>query len=86
MNQSGKSPWDAAIDALSVLSFLIGLENLSLNVSQNDLQDQTQELDAKFSTQTAAALAEIHAHLQEQDEKLNRIIKELEYAHGKKAV
>lgn len=81
MNQNQKSPWDATIDALSVLSFLIGLENLSLNVSQNDLQNQTQDLDAKFSAQTAAALAEIHAHLQEQDSKIDRILEELTYEH-----
>lgn len=81
MSGSAKSPWDAVIDALSVVSFLIGLENLSLNLSEQDLNRQTQDIDRAVAGKMAAALAEIHEHLQEQDEKLNRLILAVE---GKK--
>ena len=54
------------LDTLSVLSFLIGVMNLEENLTQGDLQDKTQLI-----------LDEIHGHLQEQDEKIDRILEVL---------
>ena len=52
------------IDILSILSFVVGLENLEENISQSDVQDIAQEI-----------LQEIHTHLKEQDEKLDIIMR-----------
>lgn len=54
------------IDLLSILSFLIALENLGMNISQSDLDDKTKLL-----------LDEIHGHLEKQDEMLQRIERKL---------
>ena len=51
------------LDTIGIMSFLIGVQNLDLNITQDDMQ---------------YVLADIHRHLQQQDEKLNRILKELE--------
>lgn len=55
------------IDLLSIMSFLIGVMNLDLNVTAEDIDSQTQTL-----------LNEIHAHLEIQDNKLDNIIERLE--------
>ena len=55
------------IDLLSILSFCIGIMNLELNVTAEDIDSQTQTL-----------LNEIHAHLEIQDNKLDNIIERLE--------
>ena len=55
------------IDLLSILSFCIGVMNLDLNVSAEDIDNQTQTL-----------LNEIHDHLNTQDNKLDNIISRLE--------
>ena len=54
------------IDLLSILSFLIALQNLELNVTAKDLDDKTELL-----------LNEIHGHLEKQDEILQEIEKRL---------
>lgn len=51
------------LDILSVLSFYIAVLNLDLNVTQNDMIEQTED---------------IHRHLEEQDIKLSEIINTLE--------
>lgn len=51
------------LDTIGIMSFLIGVQNLDLNITQDDMQ---------------YVLADIHRHLQQQDEKLDRILKELE--------
>ena len=58
------------LDLLSVASFCIGLMNLDENITQGDMQD----LEQQFNTQTRTVLNEIHAHLQDQDEKINEIL------------
>lgn len=55
------------IDLLSVMSFVIGVMNLELNVTADDIDQQTQTL-----------LNEIHAHLEEQDNKIDEILRRLE--------
>lgn len=62
------------MDVLSIISFAITLKNLNLNLAQEDLDNQTQELDKKLKS----VVDNIHFHLQEQDEKINKILKELE--------
>ena len=51
------------LDILSILSFYIAVLNLDLNVTQNDMIEQTED---------------IHRHLEEQDIKLSEIINTLE--------
>ena len=58
------------IDILSIISFCVGLENLELNIAQEDLDNQTQELDARLH----AVVDDIHMHLQEQDKKIDMIL------------
>lgn len=62
------------LDALNVASFLIGLENLEMNLDQNDKADLQNDL----SKTAERLLSEIHAHLEAQDEKIDRIIARLE--------
>ena len=59
------------IDLLSILSFCIGVMNLDLNVSAEDIDNQTQTL-----------LDEIHTHLEKQDKKLEEIFTRLENYYG----
>ena len=61
------------IDLLSIASFVIGLMNLEENLTQGDKQDLQKDLSNKADM----LLTEIHKHLEEQDKKLDYIIKEL---------
>lgn len=61
------------IDLLSILSFCIGVMNLGLNVSAEDIDNQTQTL-----------LNEMHSHLELQDSKLDNIIQRLEFLENGK--
>lgn len=61
------------IDMLSIISFCVGLQNLDLNLSQNDLDNQTQELDSRLRR----VVDDIHLHLQEQDKKIDLILAEV---------
>ena len=65
------------LDALNVASFLIGIQNLEMNLDQNDKADLQHDL-----TVTAEKLlTEIHAHLEQQDRKLDDIARRLEDKH-----
>lgn len=61
------------IDLLSIASFVIGLQNLELNVTQEDAQKLMSSLDEK----TTLLLSEIHGHLEMQDKKLDALLKEV---------
>lgn len=63
------------LDILGIISFFVGIMNLNENLNQGDKQ----ELLEKFSEEAERLLNEIHLHLQEQDEKIDKILKELEY-------
>ena len=52
------------LDAMTVISFIIGLANYEENVDQNQLQDVAQ-----------AIISDIHKHLHEQDKKIEEILK-----------
>ena len=62
------------LDYITLVSFFIGLENLDLNITQEDMDKQTADLDAHVNTQIHEALAEIHHHLEIQDNKLDKIL------------
>ena len=61
---------DNLLDAITLLSFIISIINLDENLGQSDKQDLLQEFSSKADT----LLKEIHNHLQEQDEKIDRIL------------
>lgn len=61
------------IDLISIVSFCVGLQNLDLNISQENLDSQTQELDGRLR----ASVEDIHQHLKRQDEKIDWIIEVL---------
>lgn len=60
-------------DVLNLMSFVIGLMNLNENLTQGDKQDIMKNLSEKSDT----ILKEIHAHLEKQDEKIDKIIETL---------
>lgn len=62
------------LDILSIASFCISLQNLDLNISQDNLDNQTQELDKRLRY----VVDDIHRHLQNQDAKINKILNLLE--------
>ena len=68
---NGELTW---LDLLNVLSFYIGLKNLDLNIDQNDMDRQTKEIDKRANELVHSAIAEIHQHLEAQDEKIDRIL------------
>lgn len=74
MNRSGKNGELTFLDIISILSFLIGIENLDLNVTQEDAQ----RLEHEFTQKTDLVLTEIHNHLEEQDKKIDHILEVLE--------
>lgn len=74
MSGNNNNAWDF-LDILTVMGFCIGLQNLELNISQDDLQNETERLDKALREN----VEEIHKHLEIQDEKLNRILEELEH-------
>lgn len=74
---SGANGELTAIDILSVLSFYIGLKNLDLNIDQNDMDAQTRIINEKANELVNSAIAKIHAHLEAQDRKINRILQML---------
>ena len=61
------------MDLINIVSFIVGLQNLDLNISQNDLDSQTEQLDKKLRSN----VDEIHKHLEKQDRKIDYIIQEL---------
>lgn len=70
---SGDNGQFTFLDVISIMSFLISVENLEANLTQNDKQ----ELQRDLSNKADMLLKEIHQHLEEQDNKIDRILKEL---------
>lgn len=69
------------LDILSIASFCISLQNLDLNISQENLDNQTQDLDRRLR----AVVDDIHQHLKNQDTKIDKILNMLEeLRHGDK--
>ena len=61
------------LDVLSLVNFMIGLQNLDMNIDQNDMQD----LQRAFNTKIENTVREIHEHLEIQDAKLDEILRRL---------
>ena len=61
------------LDILTIMSFCISLQNLELNISQDDLQKETEKLDKVLREN----VEDIHQHLSVQDTKLNIIMEQL---------
>ena len=77
MNQglgSGEFGQFTFLDMVSITSFLVGIMNLNENLTQGDKQDILSELSNKADV----LLKEIHAHLEEQDRKIDLILEKLE--------
>lgn len=70
---SGENGQFTFLDTISLISFMIGIMNLNENLTQGDKQ----ELQESLSREVERLLNEIHSHLQEQDEKIDRILEEL---------
>lgn len=51
------------MDILSIFSFVIGLKNYEENIDQSQLQEIAQGI-----------MSDIHRHLQEQDDKIDKIL------------
>ena len=66
------------IDVLSILSFWISLQNLKINISQQDMDNQTTELTERLEK----AINDIHEHLSVQDTKINALLNRLEDLNG----
>ena len=58
------------LDMITIISFIVGLQNLDLNITQDDLQKETERLDKTLRQN----VTEIHAHLEDQDNKIEQII------------
>lgn len=58
------------LDILAVVSFLIGFQNLNLNLTQEDKQQLENDLTMKADM----LLKEIHEHLRQQDNKIDQIL------------
>ena len=57
------------LDMISIISFCVGLQNLEYNIAQEDLDNQTQELDRRLKE----VVDDIHEHLQKQDKILEEL-------------
>ena len=62
------------LDIITLLSFVISVENLEQNLSQNDKQDLQNDLSEKADR----ILTEIHTHLEKQDKLLTEILNKLQ--------
>lgn len=62
------------LDIISLISFAIGIQNLDMNITQNDMQSQTKDINKTADERVNKILNEIHSHLQTQDKKLDFII------------
>ena len=73
MGSGNNGEW-TFLDVLTIMSFMIGVKNLDMNVTQEDAQ----RLQADLAEKTDILLKEIHSHLEMQDKKLDDIMKVLE--------
>lgn len=62
------------VDYVNLMDLAISLQNLRSNTSQEDRQ----KLEEHFNDKLNVLLEEIHGHLQQQDKKIDLILKKLE--------
>ena len=70
---SGPNGQLTLLDIVSLISFVVGIENLEMNITQDDMQRATNKLDSALRKQ----VEEIHAHLEQQDNKIDHILEVL---------
>ena len=70
---SGNSGELTFLDIVTLISFVIGLQNLKMNITQEDMQNSTERLDIALREN----VREIHSHLEEQDRKIDLILQEM---------
>ena len=65
MNNQGSGPNGeyTFLDMLSLINFMIGLQNLDMNIDQSDLE---------------SVVRDIHTHLEMQDKKIDEILRRLD--------
>ena len=66
------------LDIVTLISFVVGLQNLELNITQENLDNQTMELKEQVDKEVRLALSEIHSHLELQDKKIDELLKRME--------
>ena len=64
---NGSERKDSILDAMAVISFFVGMANYEENITQSQLQEVAKGI-----------MSDIHMHLKEQDNKIDRIIELLE--------
>lgn len=72
--------YDGFMDVINIVSFLIGLQNLDLNVTANDINTQTDTILKDLHTyleKQEKHLSEQDKHLMEQDQRLFNLEKYL---------
>lgn len=70
---SGKNGEWTFLDIITLIGFCIGLQNLELNISQDDLQNEAERLDKALREN----VENIHGHLELQDKKIDYILEVL---------
>lgn len=71
---SGDSGEFTFMDYIDIVSLLIGIENLELNITQEDMDKQTADLNNEVDK----ALDAIQQHLEIQDKKIDELLKRTE--------
>lgn len=75
-----RSQWDGVMDAFNIISLLIGLQNLELNITAQDMDSQTnailEDLHKYFERQEAHLFRQ-DKHLYDQDLRLDKLEKSL---------
>lgn len=61
-------------NALNLMSVMLSILNYNENLSQNDKQD----IMGEFQEEAQHLLGELHSHLADQDNKINKILEKLE--------
>ena len=61
------------LDILSIASFVIALQNLDMNITQEDMAKTTEQLDKSLRLN----VEDLHRHLELQDMKLNEVIENI---------
>lgn len=61
------------LDIISIMSFCIGLQNLDMNSTQEDMQ----QVDYNSAIRADKILQEVHSHLEKQDKKIDLILEVL---------
>lgn len=67
---SGENGEFTFLDIVSIVSFLVGIQNLDMNITQEDMQTTENRLDQILREQ----IKEIHQHLEDQDKKIDAIL------------